>query len=54
MTAKFAGRVAVVTGGSTGISLAKAKRVAQEGMDQVFISGRSQNALDAAVDWPAR
>ena len=46
---KFAGKLAVVTGGSTGIGLAAAKRFVQEGMDHVFITGRRKDALDAAV-----
>ena len=39
----------MATGESAGISLAKAKRVVEEGMDQVFITARRQNALDAGV-----
>jgi len=38
-----------VTGGSTGIGLATAKRFVQEGMEQVFITGRGKVALDAAA-----
>jgi NAD(P)-dependent dehydrogenase (short-subunit alcohol dehydrogenase family) len=49
MTDKFAGKIAVITGGSTGIGLATAKRFVQEGMDHVFITGRRKDALDHAV-----
>jgi NAD(P)-dependent dehydrogenase (short-subunit alcohol dehydrogenase family) len=49
MAEKFAGKVAVVTGGSTGIGLATAKRFVDEGMAQVFITGRRKDALDRAV-----
>ncbi|WP_109126354.1 SDR family oxidoreductase [Dyella sp. C11] len=48
MARKLEGKIAVVTGGTTGIGLATAKRFAQEGA-QVFVTGRRQAELDAAV-----
>jgi NAD(P)-dependent dehydrogenase (short-subunit alcohol dehydrogenase family) len=42
------GKIAVITGGSSGIGLATAKLLAKEGA-HVFITGRRQTELDAAV-----
>lgn len=47
-TSKLFGKVALVTGGTSGIGLATAKRFVAEGA-HVFITGRRQSALDAAV-----
>lgn len=44
---KLAGKVAVVTGGNSGIGLATAKLLAENGA-QVVITGRNANALSAA------
>ena len=43
------GKTAVVTGGSTGIGLATAARLASEGA-HVFITGRRKDVLDRAVE----
>ena len=39
----------MITGASTGIGLATAKRLVCEGIDHVFITGRRKHVLDAAV-----
>ena len=48
MMRRLDGKVAVVTGGNSGIGLATAKRLQQEGA-KVAISGRSKKTLDEAV-----
>ena len=45
---KLEGKVAVITGGSSGLALASAQRFVQEGA-YVFITGRRQETLDEAV-----
>jgi NAD(P)-dependent dehydrogenase (short-subunit alcohol dehydrogenase family) len=45
---KLKGKVAVITGGSSGLALESAKRFVEEGA-YVFIVGRRQEALDEAV-----
>ena len=45
---KLEGKIAVITGGNSGIGLATAKRLVSDGA-HVFITGRRQNELDAAV-----
>ncbi len=48
MTTKLASKIAVITGGTSGIGLATARRFVAEGA-YVFIMGRRQAELDAAV-----
>src|ERR671921_2308248 len=45
---KLEGKIAVITGGSSGIGLATAKRFVAEG-SYVFVTGRRQHELDTAV-----
>ena len=49
MSSKFAGKTAVITGASTAMGLATAKRFVEEGMDLVSTRGRRKDALDAAA-----
>jgi NAD(P)-dependent dehydrogenase (short-subunit alcohol dehydrogenase family) len=46
---KLDGKIAVITGGSSGLALAGAKLFVEEGA-HVFITGRRKEALDAAVE----
>ncbi|MGK3131608.1 SDR family NAD(P)-dependent oxidoreductase [Pantoea sp. C8B4] len=48
MSKKLAGKIALVTGGSSGIGLASAQELAEQGA-KVYITGRRQEELDAAV-----
>ena len=49
MSNRFEHKVAVITGGTSGIGLGAAKRFASEGA-KVFVTGRRQLELDAAVE----
>lgn len=46
---QLTGKTALVTGGTSGIGLATARRLAEEGA-QVFLTGRSQGRVDEAVE----
>ena len=48
MSLKLSGKIALITGGSSGLGLATARRFIREGA-YVFITGRRQAELDAAV-----
>jgi NAD(P)-dependent dehydrogenase (short-subunit alcohol dehydrogenase family) len=53
LSQKLAGKVAVITGGSSGIGLATATRFVDEGA-YVFITGRRKSELDVAVNKAGR
>lgn len=46
---RFSGRIALITGGSSGVGLATARRLAAEGAE-VVVTGRDEARLDAAVE----
>ncbi|MFH8135797.1 SDR family NAD(P)-dependent oxidoreductase [Pantoea osteomyelitidis] len=48
MSTKLSGKIALVTGGSSGIGLASAQELTEQGA-KVYITGRRQEELDAAV-----
>src|SRR5260370_28955083 len=48
MSGKLEGKIALITGGTTGIGLATAQRFVKEGA-YVFVTGRRQAELDSAA-----
>ncbi|MGO8658876.1 SDR family NAD(P)-dependent oxidoreductase, partial [Rhizobium ruizarguesonis] len=48
MTQRLDGKIAVITGATSGIGLATAKRFVAEGA-RLFITGRRKAVLDAAI-----
>ncbi len=49
MTRKLADKITLVTGGSSGLGFATAKRFVSEGAEEVVITGRRGDELDKAV-----
>ena len=49
ITKRLDGKIAVITGGTSGIGLATAQRFVEEGA-YVFINGRSQSEVDKTVN----
>ena len=48
MSDKLKNKIAVITGGTSGIGLATAERFLAEGAEHVYVTGRRQSELDAA------
>lgn len=49
MSRKLEGKIAIITGGSSGIGLATAKTFIDEGVERVYITGRRKEELDKAA-----